>query len=199
MAGQETVIAFHLINYGYERNEITYTLGEDLEMLLWGGSVESYQAMKEKLQQDEMRALMEDRHGTPVVATKKTPEGPHGKLELLFPEGCLLKNDGEPLLVILRLRAPLSHAVSFTSHVRFHVEGVTAARATSAEAKAYKRRFLLPIHGVVDSSYMTLWPILELCKCAIEPVDSQTGDVYTRHLLERLQAQGIDVFAVVQQ
>eukprot|EP00842_Homolaphlyctis_polyrhiza_P003819 jgi/Hompol1/4438/HPOL_001780-RA len=79
-----------------------------------------------------------------------------GSLELFFPEGKLLKSEGEKLTVVVRFvpsanksqGTKLNMPVSFTSKIQFGEPG--------------KRQFYLHVHGTTDCSHLTLQSYLWL-------------------------------------
>ena len=152
--GEESVVVFSLINYGYDRNEISYSFSDDLNILLGARRKKEKQSALQQLQQDgQTIAQLESEE---VAIEDENPL--HGSVKLLFPEGKQLKSDGEPLPVVLRFLSPVSHPLSFTSHVRFFVydSGVHGI----AETKPQKS-FYLAVSGTSDSSMLTLWPHME--------------------------------------
>ncbi|KAJ3162294.1 Cilia- and flagella-associated protein 47 [Geranomyces michiganensis] len=70
------------------------------------------------------------------------PDEIHEMLELSFPEGKLLKSDGEKLTIVARFTGNAELPLSFTTKLRFSSDG--------------RRAFYLPIHGTSDTSLLTL-------------------------------------------
>ncbi|KAJ3172770.1 Cilia- and flagella-associated protein 47 [Geranomyces variabilis] len=70
------------------------------------------------------------------------PDEISGLLELSFPEGKLLKSDGEKLTVVARFVGSPDMPLSFTTKLRISNDG--------------RRAFYLPVHGTSDTSLLTL-------------------------------------------
>ncbi|KAJ3144304.1 Cilia- and flagella-associated protein 47 [Geranomyces variabilis] len=70
------------------------------------------------------------------------PDEISGLLELSFPEGKLLKSDGEKLTVVARFVGSADMPLSFTTKLRISNDG--------------RRAFYLPVHGTSDTSLLTL-------------------------------------------
>ena len=169
--GEESVVVFSLINYGYDRNEVSFCLNDDLKMLLCGK-----RSKKEKLALAEMKTQQAQQAANgvshaPTTNSSATAEddlmddekSPHGSIKLLFPEGKQLKGDGKPLPVVLRFKSPVAHSLSFTSHIRFFVydSGAFSGGVSNATETKPKKSFYLSVNGTSDCSALTLWPSME--------------------------------------
>ncbi|KAI8929614.1 hypothetical protein BC831DRAFT_443384 [Entophlyctis helioformis] len=105
-------------------------------------------------------------------------ENLEGSIELFFPEGKLLKSEGERLTVVVRfvpnaVKTPtgkLNPSVSFTTRIQF--------------GESAKRQFFLPVHCTTDCSPLTLQPYLWMTRreCVYELRDRQ-GVFYERNTL----------------
>jgi hypothetical protein len=165
--GQEVSVSFSIINYGCDRNELAYALSEDVLSML--ANVATKPSVAVPVNSRGSKEAPRREAALPVTATATTATVTTSTrqvcdaIELVFPEGKLLKNDRERLSVTLKFRSLLRAPMSFTTHMRFQIEHPTLQTigVPAADAKT-KRLFFLPIHATADCSLLTLWPFMEM-------------------------------------
>lgn len=101
-----------------------------------------------------------------------------GQLEFSFPEGSILKSDGERLTLMLKFKpnTSLTSPISFSSKIAFF--------------DTLGRKFSLPIQGQAETSSLTLHPFFwmnnGLCSIKVKPEDKDTV------IVEKAQRQSLD-------
>ncbi|KAI9009865.1 hypothetical protein BC832DRAFT_591190 [Gaertneriomyces semiglobifer] len=90
-------------------------------------------------------------------------------LELHFPEGQLLKSDGEKLTVQVQYKSKPVKPLSFTAKVAFSYDG--------------RRPFFLPIYGTSDTSLLTLTTYYWLAEVEEKPTETLTVNQKRSRLL----------------
>lgn len=187
--GEEVMVAFSVVSYGYERNDISCAFGDDLKLLLVGADKElkrnAATANDQTAIPNKGKAMVGESSG--IVAR----EDHHGAARLFFPEGRQLKRDGEPLMVVLKFKAPARQPTAFTSRLCF---AVNASRETPALNPHTSDTSYLMIHGSSDSSALTVWPFHEQKLAMDEFALLQTTGAYENvaklktKVLERLRS-----------
>ncbi|KAJ3013810.1 Cilia- and flagella-associated protein 47 [Thoreauomyces humboldtii] len=97
------------------------------------------------------------------------PEEIHGSIELSFPEGKLLKSDGEKLTVVARFLRHVDFPLSFTAKLQISSDG--------------RRAFYLPVHGTSDSSLLSLQPYIWLNGESQRPTEAITENQKRNRIL----------------
>lgn len=136
--GIEITASFTVCNHGFSRNELGHVFSEDLDILLSPsanasprdrlGSRRSWQEKKKSDDNDLMNS---------------------GSVDLMYPEGKILKNDGEELVVTVKFRAPKVESVGFTTQIQFFV--------FAPNGEKYSDVFYYTIHIAANNCLLSLW------------------------------------------
>ncbi|KNC96854.1 uncharacterized protein SPPG_07686 [Spizellomyces punctatus DAOM BR117] len=97
------------------------------------------------------------------------PEELRGMVELVFPEGKLLKSDGEKLTIVAKFICQEGQPATFMAKFEFSNDG--------------RRAFYLPVHGTSDGSLLSLQPFFWLNKEEKKPVENLTENQKRNRIL----------------
>jgi hypothetical protein len=187
--GEEVMIAFSIVSYGYERSELSYAFSDDLKVLLTGVEkpgkrIDGSSFRRISSSADQSRANDSDNnakmpYGNDIVARAHH----HGSARVIFPEGRQLKGDGEPLLAILKFKAPMGQPTAFTTRIEFSTVETGSLQALNRQSRASS---FLMLHGCTDNSLLTIWPYVDQQE-ARQQAAELSASRFKSSILERLR------------
>jgi hypothetical protein len=146
--GEELIMSFALVNHGFERQEVRHEISEDILYLISGQlpSGMGHQTRENARSKRNVHAIMSG-------SRKENDPSAHsgsGQLEVFYPEGKLLRQDGESLNIAIRFRAPRQEPISFSTRLKFFVSYVNGPQTES-------KPFYVTVHGGSGQSMLSLW------------------------------------------
>ncbi|KAJ3044775.1 Cilia- and flagella-associated protein 47 [Rhizophlyctis rosea] len=167
--GWESSSVVSVINYGCERTEIGVEGAEGTGMsgastTTTGGA----NAAKDTMPPGPLKDTKDATRNLPPPTTPHT-----SSLSLHYPEGKLLKSDGERLSFEIKLAPPPSatETTAVTSPINF------TRKLAVTPSQSSQRAFYLPVHAMTEASLWTLLPFLWVQKGDVKLAVGNNGEV----------------------